>query len=174
MVASICSVISPPRLRGSMISRRVAAPLRFLCVAARRFGWQAGRSRIHRTGSCDRRARHAQAAPKSCPVRAAGCATARPGPEPELIPQSRLLAVPRLPRAATPPRRQVSRRPMVTVIRPSRARCVKGTIPRHERAVFTFKGGRMLVASTSPADSGQTLEGTVQRSIVHLLGSAHI
>src|SRR5262249_34339912 len=28
-----------------------------------------------------------------------------------------------------------SRRPMVTVMRPSRARCVKGTIPRHERAV---------------------------------------
>src|SRR6516164_4032770 len=111
-------------------------------VAARRFGWQAGRSRIHRTGSCDRRARHAQAAPKSRPARAAGCATARPGPEPELIPQSRLLAVPRLPRAATPPRRQVSRRPMVTVIRPSRARCVKATIPRHERAVFTFKGGQ--------------------------------
>jgi hypothetical protein len=38
---------------------------------------------------------------------------------------------------------------MVTVIRPSRARCVKGTIPRHERAVFTFKEGRMLVASSS-------------------------
>src|SRR6516164_4713090 len=31
-----------------------------------------------------------------------------------------------------------SRRPMVTVIRPSRARCAKGRIPRHERAVFTF------------------------------------
>src|SRR5262249_36865229 len=28
-----------------------------------------------------------------------------------------------------------SRRPMVTVTRPSRARCVKGRIPRHERAV---------------------------------------
>jgi hypothetical protein len=36
-----------------------------------------------------------------------------------------------------------SRRPMVTVIRPSRARCVMATIPRHERAVFTFKEGRM-------------------------------
>jgi len=35
---------------------------------------------------------------------------------------------------------------MVTVIRPSRARCVKETIPRHERAVFTFKEGRILVA----------------------------
>src|SRR5262249_29838619 len=32
-----------------------------------------------------------------------------------------------------------SRRPMVTVIRPSRARCVKGTIPRHERAVLTTR-----------------------------------
>jgi len=30
---------------------------------------------------------------------------------------------------------------MVTVIRPSRARCVNGTIPRRERAVFTFKEG---------------------------------
>ena len=28
---------------------------------------------------------------------------------------------------------------MVTVIRPSRARCVKGTIPRHERAVLTAR-----------------------------------
>src|SRR5262249_12821328 len=37
-----------------------------------------------------------------------------------------------------------SRRPMVTVIRPSRARCVNGTIPPQERAVFTFKGGTML------------------------------
>ena len=35
-----------------------------------------------------------------------------------------------------------SRRPMMTLIRPSRARCVKGTIPRHERAVFTGQGGQ--------------------------------
>jgi hypothetical protein len=28
---------------------------------------------------------------------------------------------------------------MVTVIRPSRARVRKGTVPRHERVVFTFK-----------------------------------
>ena len=42
----------------------------------------------------------------------------------------------RAPRAATPPSAASnSRRPMVTVIRPSRARCVKATIPRHERAV---------------------------------------
>src|SRR5215472_13604559 len=52
--------------------------------------------------------------------------------------------------AAAPPRAASnSRRPMVTVIRPSRARCVKRTIPRHERAVLPFKEGRMLVASTS-------------------------
>src|SRR5262249_57476870 len=40
-------------------------------------------------------------------------------------------------------------RQMVTVMGPSRARCVKRTIPRHERAVLPFKEGRMLVASTS-------------------------
>src|SRR5215471_18188638 len=63
--------------------------------------------------------------------------------------------------AAAPPSATInSRRPMVTVIRPSRARCVKGTIPRYERAVFTFKRAGMLVASASPADSGRTLEGT--------------
>ena len=37
--------------------------------------------------------------------------------------------------AAPPSAASNSRRPMVTVIRPSRARCVKGTISRHERAV---------------------------------------
>jgi hypothetical protein len=47
--------------------------------------------------------------------------------------------------AAAPPRAASnSRRPMVTVIRPSRARCVKATVPRHQRAVFTFRGHRML------------------------------
>src|SRR5262249_49949091 len=40
--------------------------------------------------------------------------------------------------AAPPSAASNSRRPMVTVIRPSRARCVKGTIARHERAVFTL------------------------------------
>src|SRR5262249_27225939 len=35
-----------------------------------------------------------------------------------------------------------SRRPMVTVIRPSRTRCVKETIPRHERAVLAFEEGQ--------------------------------
>src|SRR5262245_39013546 len=33
---------------------------------------------------------------------------------------------------------------MMTLIRPSRARCVNATIARHERAVFRFKEGRML------------------------------
>src|SRR5262249_14120069 len=36
---------------------------------------------------------------------------------------------------------------------PSRARCVKPTIARLQRAVFTFKEGRMLVASTQPSAS---------------------
>jgi len=40
--------------------------------------------------------------------------------------------------AALPSAASNSRRPMVTVIRPSRARCVKATIPRHARAVFTL------------------------------------
>src|SRR5262249_7576756 len=35
------------------------------------------------------------------------------------------------------------RRPMVTVIRPSGARCVKETIPRHGRAVLPFKEGKV-------------------------------
>src|SRR5262249_22633913 len=42
--------------------------------------------------------------------------------------------------AAPPSAASNSRRPMVTVIRPSRARCVNGTIPRHDGAVFTFRG----------------------------------
>ena len=47
-----------------------------------------------------------------------------------------------------------SRRPMVTVMRPSRARCVKGTIPRHERAVFTFKeAGCWLLRPQSSAST---------------------
>jgi|SRR6516164_942871 len=42
--------------------------------------------------------------------------------------------------AATPPSATSnSRRPMVTVIRPSRARCVEGRIPPHERAVLTAR-----------------------------------
>src|SRR5215467_174047 len=41
--------------------------------------------------------------------------------------------------AAPPSAASNSRRPMVTVIRPSRARCVKGRIPRRERAVLTAR-----------------------------------
>src|SRR5262249_30680618 len=43
--------------------------------------------------------------------------------------------------AAPPSAASNSRRPMVTVIRPSRARCVEGRIARRERAVFTFAEG---------------------------------
>src|SRR6516225_1738313 len=42
---------------------------------------------------------------------------------------------------------ECDRRPMVTVIRPSRARCVNGTIPHHERAVLTAR---------HPARAGRT------------------
>src|SRR5262249_9293215 len=51
--------------------------------------------------------------------------------------------------AAPPSAASNSRRPMVTVIRPSRARCVNGRIPRHGRAVLQFKEGRMLVLSSA-------------------------
>jgi len=55
--------------------------------------------------------------------------------------------------AAPPSAANNSRRPMLTVIRPSPARCVEGTIARHERAVFTFKESRNAagVAGTLPA-----------------------
>jgi len=44
---------------------------------------------------------------------------------------------------------------MVTVIRPSRARCVKKTIPRHERAVFTFgRAGTLLLSASDLNDRG--------------------
>jgi hypothetical protein len=46
--------------------------------------------------------------------------------------------------AAPPSAASNSRRPTATVIRPSRVSCVNGTIPRHKRAVFTFKEGKML------------------------------
>jgi len=45
--------------------------------------------------------------------------------------------------AAAPSAASNSRRPMVTVIRPSRTRRLKGTIPRHERVVLPFKEGKM-------------------------------
>src|SRR5262249_29502743 len=41
--------------------------------------------------------------------------------------------------AAPPSAASNCRRPMVTVIRPSRARCVTQMIPHQEGAVFTFK-----------------------------------
>src|SRR6516165_5568686 len=55
-----------------------------------------------------------------------------------------------MPAAAPPSAASNSRRPMVTVIRPSRARCVNGTIPRHERAVFTFGNGDAAALRLGP------------------------
>src|SRR5258708_26701129 len=49
-----------------------------------------------------------------------------------------------------------SRRPMMTVIRPSRARCVKATIPRHRRAVFTFGRAGTPLLSASDLNDGAT------------------
>jgi hypothetical protein len=49
--------------------------------------------------------------------------------------------------AAPPSATSNSRRLMVTIIRPSRARCVIATIPRHERAVLTAR---------HPARAGRT------------------
>jgi hypothetical protein len=43
-----------------------------------------------------------------------------------------------------------SRRPMLTVIRPSRARCVKGRIPRHGRAVLTARHPARAGARRAP------------------------
>ena len=52
--------------------------------------------------------------------------------------------------AAAPPNAvSNSRRPMVTVMRPSRARCVEGRIPRHERTVFTVQGGQVLAIAAA-------------------------
>src|SRR5262245_65553893 len=51
---------------------------------------------------------------------------------------------------------------MVTVIRPSRARCVNETIPRHECAVLAFEEDRTLVAS--PLSSASGLEAVRFRS----------
>src|SRR5260221_14040468 len=46
-----------------------------------------------------------------------------------------------------------SRRPMGTVIRPSPARCVNATIPRHRRADFTFgRAGTPLLSSSDLKD----------------------
>src|SRR6516225_9827744 len=54
--------------------------------------------------------------------------------------------------AAPPSAASNSRRPTVTVMCPSRARCVKGTIPRLQRAVFTFEeAGCWLLPPQSPA-----------------------
>src|SRR5262249_42906755 len=72
--------------------------------------------------------------------------------------------------AAPPSAARNSRRPMVTVIRSSRARCVSGTIPRYERAVFTFEeAGCWLLPPASSrrqlfANAGHGGLATLQRS----------
>src|SRR6516225_5738564 len=53
--------------------------------------------------------------------------------------------------AAPPSAASNSRRLMVTVIRPSREGCVKGTVPRHERVVLPFKEGLRPQSSASTA-----------------------
>jgi len=61
--------------------------------------------------------------------------------------------------AAPPSAASNSLRPMVTVIRPSRARCVKTTIPRHELAVLTarrpVRAGRTGYRLRRSANRGQ-------------------
>src|SRR5262249_25593140 len=52
--------------------------------------------------------------------------------------------------AAPPTAARNSRRPMVTVIRPSRARCVKVTIPRRERAVPNSAASGARAGSARP------------------------
>jgi hypothetical protein len=59
---------------------------------------------------------------------------------------------------------------MVTVIRPSRARCVKGTIPRHERAVLPFNEGLRPQSSAStallpPSALGERCHGSLARRL---------
>jgi hypothetical protein len=61
--------------------------------------------------------------------------------------------------AAPPSATSNSRRPMVTVIRPSRVRCVNGTIPRHERGVFfTQEQPLRLLHATHQPYSGLMLD----------------
>src|SRR5262245_60272588 len=59
--------------------------------------------------------------------------------------------------AAPPSAARNSRRSMVTVIRPSRARCVKGTIARRERAVLTARhpARRSQAWTTNPLCRGR-------------------
>src|SRR5262249_33585268 len=68
--------------------------------------------------------------------------------------------------AAPPSAASNSRRRMVTVIRPSRARCVKGTIPRHERAVFTWTPTSSLPFRRRPVggSGGASTAGRVYRA----------
>jgi hypothetical protein len=70
---SICSVTSPPQLRGSMIFRQVAAPRRSLMRGGSAI-WMASRKGLHSPHRVTQSSgsTHA-AAPKSRPARAGGC-----------------------------------------------------------------------------------------------------
>ena len=79
--------------------------------------------------------------------------------------------------AAPPSATSNSRRPMVTVIRPSRARCVKGTIPRRERAVpnsaapdadGTHAGHKPQRSAAWPEGSGLDFKSLFSAAPVHL------
>src|SRR5262249_12345787 len=74
--------------------------------------------------------------------------------------------------AANPPSATSnSRRPMVTVIRPFRARCVKGTIPRHKRAVFTLACGNSRAAIADVPNLSRVTAGAYEHLFrQHLLG----
>src|SRR6516162_3389169 len=80
--------------------------------------------------------------------------------------------------AAPPSAASNSRRPMVTVIRPPRARCVKATIPRHERAVLTARhparagahaGHRLQLSAAWPEDSGLISRGLSSAAPLHFI-----
>src|SRR5262249_17281400 len=71
-----------------------------------------------------------------------------------------------------------SRRPMVTVIRPSRARCVNGTIPRRERAVpnsaapgagEVYARHRLQRSAAWPEDSGLISRDLSSAAPLHFL-----
>ena len=70
--------------------------------------------------------------------------------------------------AAPPSATSNSRRPMVTVIRPSLARRVSGTIPRHERAVLRGtqgERGARLAQRSARFTSSRTRETACGRAV---------
>src|SRR5262249_5527714 len=72
--------------------------------------------------------------------------------------------------AAPPSAASNSRRLIVTVIRPSRARCVKGTIPRHERAVLIQAGGGGAALATKCTQHAGRSASTLKRAFARRRG----